>query len=78
MGSNRTSGTSRTGLLAAALTAALAVTTGSVAMPCMLPMPAAGIIPQSVPTVPTVPAGLTWPAGHLTARSGPAAPSVNL
>src|SRR5713226_2763180 len=28
-----------------------AVTTGSVAIPCMLPIPAAGIIPQSVPTV---------------------------
>src|SRR5438034_4591534 len=28
-----------------------AVTTGSMAIPCMLPMPAAGIMPQSVPTV---------------------------
>src|SRR6266851_9889618 len=28
-----------------------AVTTGSMAIPCMLPIPAAGIIPQSVPMV---------------------------
>src|SRR5215831_14461171 len=28
-----------------------AVTTGSMAIPCMLPMPDAGIMPQSVPTV---------------------------
>jgi hypothetical protein len=31
-----------------------AVTTGSMAIPCMLPIPAAGIIPQSVPIVPAV------------------------
>src|SRR6516162_4073566 len=31
-----------------------AVTTGSMAIPCTLPIPAAGIIPQSVPIVPAV------------------------
>src|SRR6516165_7601912 len=30
------------------------MTTGSIAIPCMLPIPAAGIIPQSVPIVPAV------------------------
>jgi hypothetical protein len=31
-----------------------AVTTGYMAIPCILPIPAAGIIPQSVPIVPAV------------------------
>ena len=42
-----------------------AVTTGSVIMPCMLPIPAAGIMPQSVPTVPAV-AAWAWVSARLS------------
>src|SRR5260370_19168560 len=50
-----------------------AVTTGSVIMPCMLPIPAAGIMPQSVPTVPAVAAGSVLDAEGWADLAGEAA-----